>query len=42
MQVPIALQSLVKLTYNTMLIALYAASNKGMPLRNGGRMTLKM
>ena len=33
MQVPIAMQSLVKLTYNTMLIALYAASKKGMPLK---------
>ena len=33
MQVPIAMQSLVKLTYNTMLIALYAASKKGIPLK---------
>ena len=33
MQVPIAMQSLVKLTYNAMLIALYAASKKGMPLK---------
>ena len=33
MQVPVAMQSLVKLTYNAMLIALYAASKKGMPLK---------
>ena len=33
MQVPIALHSLVKLTYNAMMIALYAVNEKGMALK---------
>ena len=32
MQVSIAMHSLVKLTHNAMMIALYAANEKGMPL----------
>ena len=33
MQVPIAMHSLVKLTYNAMMIALYAVNEKGMALK---------